>query len=273
MLIDLLILLGYLYARHAARITIVTGYLPLARSDKDEGELELALLPHIIHLFSAAAYGKLERIVAADLHSEQAVMAGGRMALVTEVSLIRRILKKVIEKAQREHPDFPICIFFTDEGSVKRYEEPVMQICEEMEINLPKIVGRKRRTNSHKSRLEGLDGDIEAINEALVIGIDDEVATCGTNNSVAAFIKEHHRARYYWAAVVHPVLCGNAPGVLRNSEAAIDCTFAMATIPVDNRPELMDLITGGRLVVYPWKDDLASILYFLHWDTTIRSLR
>jgi len=272
MLINLLLLLGYFFARHAARISIVSGYLPLSRSDKDEGELELALLPHIVHLLDAAAYGKLERIVAADLHSEQAVMAG-RMAIVTGVSLIRRVLTKVIKMAETIHPDLKLCLFFTDQGSVKRYEEPVAEICEEMHITLPIVEGRKRRVSSHESRLVGLDGDIGAIREALVLGVDDEMATGGTNNDVAAFIKGHHEAAHYWAVVVHPVLCSRAPHILGDLQSAIDCTFVMGTIPTHNRQELTGLIKNGRLVILPWDDDLANILFYLHWDHTIRTLR
>src|SRR3989339_1103026 len=76
MIIQLLLILGYLAGRRAGRITVITGYFPLSRSDKDEGSMELALPRLIVDLMQTAADGRLDRIIAMDLHSPQVVMAG-----------------------------------------------------------------------------------------------------------------------------------------------------------------------------------------------------
>ena len=72
------IALWYLVGRRARRITVVSLYFPIARSDKDEGRDILALAKYVVHMMVAASCGELNRIVSFDLHSPQIVLAGPR---------------------------------------------------------------------------------------------------------------------------------------------------------------------------------------------------
>lgn len=272
MLVQLQLTLGYLVGRRASRIALVTGYLPHARSDKDEGTLEFALASHTIHLLLSAAYNKLDRIIAADLHAPQVVMAAP-VGVITEVYLGRRILTQAISEARHLYPDSRLCLLLPDDGADKKYQPIIEQVTSKLDINLPVVQGQKRRSSSHHSRLLGLGGDIDALRDSLVIAFDDEIATGGTNLQTAKAVKEEYGASFYWATAVHGVLCGEVAKLLDAEDCPIDRVFVTDTIPQTNRPELAPLIESGRLVVIPWADDLAHIIYHHHWTLSIRERR
>jgi len=270
MLSRLFMILGYMAGRRARRVALGTGYFPLSRSDKDEGELELALVSHIVHLIRSASYGHLDRIIAADLHAPQ-VVTTGTMGLITEVSLARRVLKRAVEDALKESDN--VCLLFPDEGAQKRFEAVVEHVIEDLGVNIPTVCGLKRRKSSKLSQMKGLHGDVEGLRNALVVSLDDEAATMGTNNQIAHSIKENYGARKFWAVVVHGVLCGKAPEILGAADSDIDKTYCMDTIPVNNRAELKPLVDSGRLMIVEWAEDLADIIYHHHWDESIRQIR
>jgi len=272
MLIQLLFAIGYVAGRHASRITVVSAYFPLSRSDKDEGSLEFALPRLMVDLMQTAAYGLLQRIIAVDLHSPQSVVAG-RPGLITEVSLARRIMKKVIADANDYSPTTKICLLFPDEGAAKRYAYPLQQVTEELGLTLPVALGQKRRLSSRESILTGLSGDTVALNGALVIGFDDEIATGKTNNDIAVFVKEKYAVKRYWSVTIHGVLCDNAPELLQSEKCALDRIYVSDTVKIFERKELASLLANNKLIIVPWESDLATILYFTHWNTTIREMR
>ena len=264
--------LGYLVGRRASRIALITGYLPHARSDKDEGSLEFALASHVIHLLLSAAYGKLDRIIAVDLHAPQVVMAAP-LGIITEVCLGRRILSRAISEARRIHPERRLCLLLPDDGADKKYQPIIEQVNRELGIDLPVVCGQKRRRSSRQSQLRGLNGDVGALANSLVIGFDDEIATGGTNIQTAKFVKEKYGASIYWAVAMHGVLCGEAGQLLGAPDSPIERIFVSETIPQSYRPELTPLIMSERLEVIPWAEDLAHIIFYHHWDTSIRERR
>jgi phosphoribosylpyrophosphate synthetase len=262
MLIQLQILLGYLAARRARRIAILFGYLPLSRSDKDEGECELALFSFFVHMLVSAANGRLDRIIAPDSHAEQGVMAGN-MGLVTQVSLIRRVIKMAMDDATGGK----ICLMLPDDGAMKRYEAVINEVCP----GVPIVCGRKRRENSAESKSLGLFGDTDWINGSLVIGVDDEIATGGTNINTARAVISDYDAAEYWAVAVHGVLCGKAPIVFAQP-GPVSRIYIANTIPVETRTDLAAL-PPGFMRVYNWGDDAANLIYHHHTDQSLRALR
>lgn len=271
MLGQLFFLLGYLKGRRASRITVFCGYLPLARSDKDEGALELALAPHVIHLVKAAAYGELDRIITFDLHCPQLTMAAGVMGLITEVSIMRRLMKEAIEKAKKIFEDQMICVLFPDEGSRKQFEGDLDAVCAKLEIVLPRVYGTKRRKDDKSLKLTGLHGDVEALNDSVVLTIDDEITTAATNIATAQAVKITYHAKACWAIAIHGVLCGGAQERLFASDY-LDKIFVTDSIPINNRLS-ESLLKSGRLEVVSCLDDLANIIYYHHWDENIRERR
>lgn len=272
-LIQLQLALAYLVGRRAGRITTILGYLPLTRSDKDEGDKELALVASIIHLLEAASYGQLSRIIAFDLHAAQEVAVGSKPGLITEVSLVRKILHRTIGDIRTTDPSTKICIMFPDDGALKRFEPAVAKTEKDMGLELPVVIGQKRRTSSKNSSLIGISGDTDSVQSAHVIGVDDEIAGGGTSIQTAKAIKQFFGAKAYHAAVVHGVLCGEAPSLLADPACGVDTIYTSDTIPVDCRPELERLLVSNRLRIIPTAGELAEVIYRHHWDESIRSMR
>ncbi len=270
MLTQLLMLLRYLVGRRASRIAVVAGYFPLARSDKDEGGTEFALPPWFIDLMMMATYQRLDRVISVDLHAPQVVMSG-RTGLITEVSLVRRVLQRAFAVALSEGR--PVCLSFPDDSAAKRMEHAVAITSEEFGVELPIVYGSKRRVSSEDITLSNLFGDIDALRGATVLNLDDEIATGGTNITSAQRMREEFGADSVWAVVTHGVLCGPAPERFMAEDCPVERIFITNTIPVQGRPELAPLVDSGRLDVTDWCEDLAFVLYHHHWNLSIRELR
>ena len=280
MLIQTQILLNYLVGRGARRIQLVSGYLPLGRSDKDEGDDELALIQMIIHQFGAAAYGDLYRLITGNLHAAQETSAASKPGVIIEINLIRLLLRRILTDIMA-HTDTikpQICLAYTDYGSEQRFEKAVGKAVEEFGLGkLPTIYANKRRGSSTESELIGVSGketDIAALRGSVVISLDDEVATYRTNQDVARHLKgEQYGVAKYHAGVIHGVLCGPAPSLLCDPSNVIDTLYCTDTIPVDDRPELKPALDSGHLRVVTWEKDLAEIIYFQHHDRNVRGVR
>lgn len=267
MLLRTQIAMQYLAARRAGRITLVTGYFPLSRSDKDEGGLEFALPPFVIHGLMAASDGKLDRIIAVDLHAPQVVMSG-RTGLITELSQTRRVLKRAVEDAMLLGR--PVVVAFPDDGAQKRSGKILDALERELGIELPSVCGVKRRKSSTESKLMRVYGNTRRIRGATVLCVDDEIATGGTNIATAEAMKDKYGAADVYAVVTHGVLCENAPARFAAADCAVDRIYCSDTIPVEGRPELAPLVASGRLRVESWAKDLAWAIYNHHWDLSIR---
>ncbi len=270
MLMQLYIVLKYLVGRRAHRIAVVCGYFPLSRSDKDEGALEFAMTRPTTDLLMEGSCGLLDRIIVADLHAQQ-VVAAGRIGLVTEVSLVRRLLTRTIEDAHKETSK--ICLALPDDGAAKRVEGAMADAQDKLKIQLATVFGAKRRKSSRSSDIKQLFGDLMALRESIVICLDDEIATGGTNIDTAISLKKDYNAAKVWAAVTHGVLCGEAPQRFSLPNCPVDRIYAMDTIPFESRTHLSPLIANNKLIVLSWWEDLSWIIYCHHWDESIRELR
>jgi phosphoribosylpyrophosphate synthetase len=197
-------------------------------------------------------------------------MAGGT-GLITEVSLVRRILQRVLEDTKTL--DLPLCLALPDDGAAKRIESVYIEVEKSLGIHLPIVFGAKRRATSRQSEIKELFGELEALKGALAIMLDDELATGGTNDHTAAALKAKHGAAQVWAAVTHGVFCPGAEVRFADTTCSVDRVYSTDTIPFDSRPHLAELIQSGRLRVISWLDDLVKLIYFHHWDLSIRAMR
>lgn len=270
MLMQLYIVLKYLVGRRAHRIAVVCGYFPLSRSDKDEGALEFAMTRPTMDLIMEGSCGHLDRIIAADLHSPQ-VVAAARIGLLTEVSLVRRLLHRTIEDARQKTGK--ICLALPDDGAAKRVEGAMADAQDKLNIQLATVFGAKRRTSSRSSDTKHLFGDLHALKESIVICLDDEIATGGTNIDMATSLKKDYGAAQVWAAVTHGVLCGEAPQRFALPNCPVDRIYSMDTIPFESRTHLTPLIANDKLIVLSWWEDLSWIVYHHHWEENIREMR
>ena len=273
MLGQLNLLLRYIAARGATRVALVTGYFPLCRSDKDEGELELALPEYVISQMISATHTTnchLDRIIAVDLHAPQMVMAGPT-GLITELTLIRLVLKRAIEDARAAGET--VCLAFPDDGSAKRTGRAIDALEKELSMHLPVVCGIKRRASSTETELKQLFGATDSLRGSTVLCVDDEIATGGTNIKSARVIKEQYGASRVHAVVTHAVLCGDAPSRFLDPNCAVDRLYVTDTIPVESRRALLPLVETGKLVTVRWSEELGVSLYHHHWDLSIRELR
>ncbi len=267
------LILRYLAARRSGRITFVCGYFPLSRSDKDEGGLEFALPPFVIQMLIAAATGPtvtLDRIISVDLHAPQVVM-GGTTGLITELSMMRRVIKRAAEDAVALGN--PVVVAFPDDGAQKRSGKILDQIERELQIAIPSVCGVKRRTSSTESKLLQVFGKTDVIRGATVLCVDDEIATGGTNIATAKAMKETYGAKHVYAVVTHGVLCGDAPNRFSSPDCPVDRIYCTDTIAIGARPLLEPLIKSGHLQTVSWANDLAWAVYNHHWDLSIREVR
>ncbi|MDD2758329.1 MAG: ribose-phosphate pyrophosphokinase-like domain-containing protein [Patescibacteria group bacterium] len=274
MLMELFMTEMYMVGRHASRITLVCGYLPLSRSDKDEKETELAVLPHIIHLIKSAAYDDLHRIISCDLHAPQNVMAAGKPALITEVSMARLVLTKVINDALEKFRPDKIAFSLLDEGSAKRFAWAVKSVSEEFGIPFPVIIGKKIRKDSETTKIEGLTGDLDRLPGSLVIGIDDEVATAFTQIQIATEFIRTLGVSEFWGMAVHGIFCKNAVENLMAPGCPISRIYTTDTVPFCDRQERMaPLFESNRPHVVPFAPEVAQIISHHHWGHSIRTFR
>jgi phosphoribosylpyrophosphate synthetase len=274
MLTELFIASRYVVGRYAGRFTLICSYLPLCRSDKDEGELELALLPHIMYLAQSASHGMLRHIIACDLHSPQAVMAAPIGVTMTEVSMVRPLLRSLIHDAVASYRNDKIVLMLPDEGAEKRFRWAIGQISNILGCPIPIVYGRKTRTNSRLSKLDSVYGDLESVPGSLVIGFDDEAATLSTLKQTAEEVKKSAGAQEFWGAAVHGVLCGEAPKILADPESPINRLYVTDTVPFESREETFsEPIKSGRLKIVSWDKELAKIIGRDNSGESIRGLR
>lgn len=261
--------IAYLAGRKASRITIMSGYFPLGRSDKDEGD-EFVMPPILIDGWKAHAHGKLDRIICVDPHSDQ-ITGMGHTGLVTPIMMTRRILRRVLKDALAMQDK--ICLAFPDGTARKRYGKVVKEMEKEFCRHIPVVTVDADRMNALEKSIEGMTGDLEALKDALVIAPDDETATGGTQINAAREYRTKLGARDVWAAVTHGVLCGNAVNLFSAPDCPISRLYITDTIPVHNRPALQPLIESEFLRVISLVDDLARVFYHAHWDENVRDLR
>ena len=267
MLMNLQLILGNVSGRQAERITVVSGYFPCGRADKDD-EQELAIPPILLAAWKGAA-PELKRVVCVDPHSTH--ITGSRVPgmMVTPVRMTRRLLTKVITDALSINPN--VVLSFPDNSAHKRFKDALKLVKQQFGRTFPIVFATADRDDDGKA-IELVWGATESVPGALVIQLDDETASGGTQISVAKLLKERGAAEV-WGAVTHGVLCGNAPANFQDSECPIQRLYVIDTIPVSNRPELRPLLEMGRLHVISWIEDMAWVVYMVHWDSNIRDLR
>ncbi|PLX26142.1 hypothetical protein C0581_05020 [Candidatus Parcubacteria bacterium] len=270
MLVNLFFLLNHVAGRRAARITVITAYFPLSRSDRDEADDEFALPPLIVSLMKTAAQGRLDRIISVDLHASQVVMAGDP-GLITEVSMFKRVFKQALEEALQTHDK--IVVHYPDNGAKKRYEEAVTNVADELDCDIFTTFGDKRRGNSRDVEIKDIYRDVDELEGALVLSVDDEAATVSTNLRTANTVRERAEIHEFWAIVTHAILCGDAVENLQLDHSPLDRLYVADTVPLVNRQFLNPFVKSGKIRVVSWLTDLGHIIYHHHWDTSIRTTR
>ena len=162
-----------------AYINLVLPYIPHARMDRVKGYEDVFTLKYFCEVINSLNF---ESVTVVDAHSNVSL---GLLNRVREIKPWAYIEKAIAEiPVERE-----LVAFYPDEGAMKRYSGG---IC------LPFAFGIKRR-DWETGKIEGLDlsGNVEAINGADVLIIDDICSRGGTFYHSALRLKEAGAANIY----------------------------------------------------------------------------
>lgn len=271
MLTHLLFLIGCLNGRRARRITIMTPYFPLSRSDKIIRKThEFPMPPILVRALKAVGGGKLDRIVCVDPHALQ-ITGFGSTGLISPVEMTYQLLSRMIDDALKIQDR--ICIAFPDGTARSRFKETLRTIRKERGLAIPVVTVDAEREDDKEKSIEGMTGNLTALKDAIVLAPDDETATGGTQINAAAQYIEELGAKEVWAGVTHAVMCGNAPEKFAKPDCPISRLYVTDTIPVLNRPALTSLIDSKRLHLISWMEEFALIIFYAHWDDDIYDIR
>lgn len=216
-LVELLMYVRALRDASAGRITVVAPYLPYVRSDKrDQARISLSarLVADLIEAAGA------NRVLTMDLHSPQ---VQGFFSIPCDHLLASPTIIKYLQK-NWDLTDYAIVA--GDAGAAK-----IVKIYADA-LHLPVAIMDKRRdANDDKPIVKGVIGDVRGKKTLLV---DDEVASGRTLIRDAEFLLQNAGAISVDAAVVHPVLSGEAT---RELNASLINRFVVTnTIPNDTKP-------------------------------------
>jgi len=211
-ILETAILLDALKHSSAARVTAVIPYLPYVRSDKKDQPRISITAKLIAKLLQTAG---ANRFLTMELHSPQ--IQGFFDVPVDQLMATDVICDHLLQKRDLDN----YVIVAADVGEAKSLGRFANK------LNLPMaIIDKRRLGNSDDVVPTHLIGDVRGKN-ALII--DDEVASGSTLVKAAAFLRENG-AISTTAAVIHPVLCGDAIQKINNS--CIDELLVTNSIPV-----------------------------------------
>lgn len=221
-IMETFLLLDALRHSSAARVTAVLPYFPYVRSDKkDQPRISIAakLMARLMQTAGA------DRFLLMELHSHQ---IQGFFDVPVDQLLAVDVFCNYLKK--KDLTDFVIVA--ADVGEAKHLGRYANR------LDLPMaIIDKRRLGNSDTVIPTHLIGDVEG-KHALII--DDEVASAGTLCKAADFLKENG-AKSTRAAIVHPVLSGNALEKINSS--SLDELIVTNTIPLENKVDLCKKIT------------------------------
>ncbi len=221
-IIETCLLLDALKHSSAARVTAVIPYFPYVRSDKkDQPRISIAA-KMMANIFQTAG---ADKFLLMELHSHQ---IQGFFNVPVDQLLAVDVFCNYLKKQDLSNH----IIVAADVGEAKHLGRYANR------LNLPMAIIDKRRIgNTDDVVPTHLIGDVEGMNCLL---IDDEIASGGTLCKAADFLKEKgaHSVR---AAVVHPVLSGNALDKINAS--SLDELIVTNTIPLGDKIDKCQKIT------------------------------
>ena len=162
-----------------AYINLILPYIPNARMDRVKEQEDIFTLKYFCEVINSLNF---EEVVVLDAHSNVALALLNRVREIKPWNYIEKAISKI--PVDRE-----LALFYPDEGAMKRYSSG---------LNLPFAFGIKRR-DWETGKIESLDlsGNVEAINGADILIIDDICSRGGTFYHSAKALKEAGAANIY----------------------------------------------------------------------------
>ena len=245
-ILELLITIDALRHASAARVTAVVPYFPYARSDKkDRPRISITARLMADLLESAGA----SRALTMDLHAPQ---VQGFFRIPADNLLASTLLCDHLASTRDLSNAVLVAGDVGESKDVGRYAR---------RLNLPiAIVDKRRDGDDDRAIATKLIGDVEGKDAILV---DDEVATGGTLIEAARFCLERG-ARRVEAAVVHPVLPGDAVQRIADSPIAALIATDSIPIPLEKRQDWIEIVSVAPL--------LADAIQAIHTGRSVSAL-
>ncbi len=245
-IMELLIIIDALKHASARRITAVLPYFPYTRSDKkDRPRISITARLMADLLETAGA----NRVLTLNLHSPQ-VQGFFRIPVdqLNATPLVCDHLRATTDMADT-------VLVASDVGEAKDLGEYANR------LKLPMaIIDKRRHDDSERPTAVALIGEVKGCN-ALII--DDEIASGGTMIEAARYLQEQGVKRIQ-AAVVHPVMSGNAK--TRLDESPIERVVVTNSIPI---PEERLSSKAETVSVAPL---FASAIHAIHHGESVSDL-
>jgi ribose-phosphate pyrophosphokinase len=244
-IMELFILIDALKHASAKRVTAVLPYFPYARSDKkDEPRISITARLMADLLATAGA----DRVLTVDLHSPQ---IQGFFSMPADQLTAVPVLCDALKLRGLDDT----VVVAADVGETKDAGRFAKR------LNLPIAIIDKRRTGDDESAVaRAIIGDVRG-KHALVV--DDEIATGGTVFAATEFLLEEG-AKSVFAAVVHPVLSGRAPGRLASSQ--------LAKLLVTNTIPLPSAMSSPKIEVLSVAPLIAEAITRIHDGRSVSAL-
>ena len=226
-IVEMLILLDALTHASARRLTAVLPYFPYARSDKKD-EPRISVTARLMaDLLVAAGAG---RVLTVDLHSPQ--IQGFFSIPADQLTAVPVLVDRL-----RTNGVDDMVVVAADVGEAKDAGRFARR------LHLPLAIIDKRRTgDDERAEAVAVIGDVEGKRCLLV---DDEIATGGTIFSATDFLLAKG-ARSVSAAVVHPVLSGDA--IARLNSSRLDRLLVTDTIPIPTPSPKIEVLSVAPLL-------------------------
>jgi ribose-phosphate pyrophosphokinase len=245
-IIELLITIDALRHASAARVTAVVPYFPYARSDKKDRpriSITARLMADVLETAGA------NRVLTMDLHAPQ---VQGFFRVPADNLLASSLLCDHLAATRDLSNAVLVAGDVGESKDVGRYAR---------RLNLPiAIVDKRRDGDDDRAIASNLIGDVEGKDAILV---DDEVATGGTLIEAARFCLERG-ARRVEAAVVHPVLSGEAAKRIADSPIEVLVATDSVPIPAEKRGDWIEVVSVAPL--------LADAIRAIHTGRSVSAL-
>ena len=228
-LMETLILIDALRSASAGRITAVIPYFPYARSDKQD-EPGVSITARLVAdlLVTAGAH----RALLMDLHAPQE--CGFFRIPVDHITAIPVLCGELGRDNGRSR-----VVVATDIGEAK----DAGRFAATMSLPLA-IINKKRTGDDEHAVPNAIVGDVKG-RHALIV--DDEIATGGTILEAADMLKRMGAVAVE-AAVVHPVLSGNAVQKLRDSSLSRLLVTDSIPLPDEKRDPRIEVVSVAPLL-------------------------
>ena len=236
-LMELLIMIDACKRASAGRITAVVPYYGYGRTDKKDQPRVPITARLVADLLTAAG---ADRMLTVDLHAGQ--IQGFFNIPVDELTALPMLSDYFQKKEIRD-----LVVVAVDIGISKKARDVADR------LHAPLAIIEKRRVgNNEVTETMNVIGDVEG---KVALTFDDEIATGGTIISAATALAAHGVTEVF-CCVTHPILSGNAPQLM--AESNFSEVVVTDTIPVP--PEKRN----GKITVLSVAPMLGEAIYRIH---------